>query len=102
MLTHKQKAVLDYVAGYVQQTGGVSPSYDEIRVAMGMRSKNQIFFLVDGLIKRGRLRRLSGRARALEIVDKGDKPARKPVVTYPDAVYFKFDDEAKELVPWKP
>jgi repressor LexA len=99
MLTYKQKAVLDYVAEYVQGTGGVSPSYDEIRVAMGMRSKNQIFFLVDSLIKSGRLRRLNGRARALEIVD---NRKRVPTVHYTNAVYFRWDDEAQELKPWQP
>lgn len=67
MLTRKQKELLllirDHLAGE-----GVMPSFDEMKEALGLRSKSGIHRLISGLEERGFIRRLPHRARALEIL----------------------------------
>jgi SOS-response transcriptional repressor LexA len=50
---------------------GSAPSYDEIGKAIGLASKSGVHRLVTGLEDRGMIRRIPGRARAIEIVDGG-------------------------------
>ncbi|MGY3581971.1 repressor LexA [Bradyrhizobium sp. USDA 4341] len=66
MLTRKQYALLSFIESKLRE--GVTPSFDEMRVAMGIRSKSGVHRLVSGLEERGFLRRLPHRARTLEIV----------------------------------
>jgi repressor LexA len=54
---------------------GVSPSFDEMKVALGLRSKSGIHRLITGLEERGFIRRLPHRARALEILRSPDAPS---------------------------
>ena len=102
MLTSRERECLDYVAGRIEATGGVSPTYDEIRQALALGSKSGVSKLLEALIAKGKIQRLDGRRQALSIVDKQDRPKAKPVVTYPNAIYFRWDDEAEELKPWHP
>lgn len=102
MLTSRERECLDYVAGRIEATGGVSPTYDEIRQALALRSKSGVSKLLEALIAKGKIHRLDGRRQALSLVDKADRPKAKPTVHYPNAVYFRWDDEAQELVEWKP
>ena len=67
MLTRKQKELLDYLTAYAKKTE-VSPSFDEMRDALGLASKSGIHRLVSGLEERGYIRRLANRARAIEIL----------------------------------
>ncbi|HVL77747.1 MAG TPA: transcriptional repressor LexA, partial [Sphingomicrobium sp.] len=48
--------------------GGVSPSFDEMREALDLKSKSGVHRLVSALEERGFIRRLPNRARALEVV----------------------------------
>ena len=48
--------------------GGVSPSFDEMKDALGLKSKSGIHRLITGLEERGFIRRLPHRARALEVL----------------------------------
>ncbi len=67
MLTQKQHELLLYI--YHHLTGhGVSPSFEEMKDALGLRSKSGIHRLVTGLEERGFIRRLPHRARALEVL----------------------------------
>ncbi len=67
MLTRKQHELLLYI--YHHLTGhGVSPSFEEMKDALGLRSKSGIHRLVTGLEERGFIRRLPHRARALEVI----------------------------------
>jgi len=50
------------------QSHGVSPSFDEMKEALGLKSKSGIHRLITGLEERGFLRRLPHRARALEVI----------------------------------
>jgi len=67
MLTSKQKELLLYIHGRVQETG-VPPSFDEMKEALDLRSKSGIHRLITALEERGFIRRLPHRARALEII----------------------------------
>lgn len=67
MLTEKQKQLLFFIHGRVQDTG-VPPSFDEMKEALALRSKSGIHRLISALEERGFIRRLPHRARALEIL----------------------------------
>ena len=67
MLTKKQKDLLMFIHNRVQETG-VSPSFDEMKDALELKSKSGIHRLITALEERGFLRRLPHRARALEIL----------------------------------
>ena len=67
MLTRKQKDLLDYLTAHAEKSE-VSPSFDEMRDALGLASKSGIHRLVSGLEERGYIRRLANRARAIEIL----------------------------------
>ncbi len=67
MLTRRQYEVLVYINDTLQKTG-VSPSYDEMKKALGLHSKSGIHRLITGLEERGFIRRLPHHARAVEIL----------------------------------
>lgn len=67
MLTRKQYELLLFVHRHLGENG-VSPSFDEMKDALGLRSKSGIHRLITGLEERGFIRRLAHRARALEVV----------------------------------
>jgi len=67
MLTKKQHELLVYVNDYLSRTG-VSPSFDEMKEALDLKSKSGIHRLITGLEERGFIRRLPHRARALEVI----------------------------------
>lgn len=71
MLTQRQRQLLQFIEQFTQ-AHGVSPSFEEMRAALNLRSKSGIHRLISGLEERGHLRRLAYRARALEVV----RPAR--------------------------
>src|SRR3954469_8079065 len=66
MLTKKQYELLLFINQRLNEQG-VSPSFDEMKEALGLRSKSGIHRLITGLEERGFIRRLPHRARALEI-----------------------------------
>ena len=67
MLTKKQRELLLYIDRRLRE-GGVSPSFDEMKDALNLKSKSGIHRLITGLEERGFLRRLAHKARALEVV----------------------------------
>lgn len=67
VLTKKQLDLLKFIHDYVRKHD-VPPSFDEMRHAMGLKSKSGIHRLVSGLEERGYIRRLAYRARAVEIL----------------------------------
>src|SRR5947199_10534941 len=66
MLTKKQRELLIFINQRLTSTG-VSPSFDEMKDALFLKSKSGIHRLVSGLEERGFIRRLPHRARALEV-----------------------------------
>lgn len=71
MLTAKQNQLLHYIAERLNESG-VSPSFDEMKDALGLKSKSGIHRLIKALEERGFLGRLPNRARALEILKMPD------------------------------
>lgn len=67
MLTAKQQQLFDFIEKKINETG-ISPSFDEMRDAVGLKSKSGIHRLVQSLQERGFIRQLKNKARALEIV----------------------------------
>ncbi|MGI9360524.1 MAG: transcriptional repressor LexA [Parasphingorhabdus sp.] len=66
MLTPKQHELLCFIHNRLEETG-VSPSFEEMKDALGLKSKSGIHRLISALEERGFLRRLPNRARALEV-----------------------------------
>jgi repressor LexA len=67
MLTRKQYELLIFINRRLSDSG-VSPSFEEMKEALGLKSKSGIHRLISGLEERGFIRRLPHRARALEVV----------------------------------
>jgi repressor LexA len=66
MLTRKQHELLMFIHERIKESG-VSPSFDEMKDALGLASKSGIHRLITALEERGFIRRLAHRARALEV-----------------------------------
>lgn len=84
MLTRKQHELICFIADRLAETG-VSPSFEEMKDALDLKSKSGVHRLISALEERGFLRRLPNRARALEVVkmpERGEtkKPAAKSTV----------------------
>ncbi len=77
MLTKKQRELLVFIDARIKETG-VSPSFDEMKDALDLRSKSGIHRLITALEERGFIRRLPHRARALEILRMPDSAAADP------------------------
>lgn len=79
MLTKKQHELLVFINDRLAETG-VSPSFDEMKEALDLRSKSGIHRLITALEERGFIRRLPHRARALEVLKMPEdaKPSVKP------------------------
>ena len=67
MLTKKQKNLLIYINKRLRASG-VSPSYEEMKQSLNLKSKSGIHRLVSALEERGFIRRLAHKARALEVI----------------------------------
>ena len=67
MLTAKQRELLQFIHDRLKETG-VSPSFDEMREALDLKSKSGVHRLISALEERQFIRRLPNRARALEVL----------------------------------
>src|SRR5687767_2096913 len=67
MLTRKQHELLLYINERLSETG-VSPSFEEMKDALDLKSKSGVHRLISALEERGFIRRLANRARALEVL----------------------------------
>jgi repressor LexA len=88
MLTPKQQLLLSFIQTRLEE-GGVSPSFEEMKEALDLRSKSGIHRLINALEERGFIRRLPNRARALEVLKLPDAMHRAPVVAPPHASLAK-------------
>ena len=86
MLTAKQHELLNFIHERLAKTG-VSPSFDEMREALDLKSKSGVHRLISALEERQFIRRLPNRARALEVVKMPEAagsaaaaPAPRPVI----------------------
>ncbi|HEY9552857.1 transcriptional repressor LexA [Allosphingosinicella sp.] len=72
MLTRKQHELLCFIHDRLAETG-VSPSFEEMKEALDLKSKSGVHRLISALEERGFIRRLPNRARALEVLRMPDK-----------------------------
>ena len=96
MLTRKQHELLCYIHDRLAETG-VSPSFEEMKDALDLKSKSGVHRLISALEERGFIRRLPNRARALEVLRMPEKagaagaaggnviPFRAPAPAHPSA-----------------
>jgi repressor LexA len=82
MLTRKQHELLTYIHDKLGETG-VSPSFEEMKDALDLKSKSGVHRLISALEERGFIRRLANRARALEVLRMPD--ARAGIASNPKA-----------------
>ena len=67
MLTKKQRNLLLFINKKIRSTG-VSPSYEEMKNSLNLKSKSGIHRLISALQERGFIKRLAHKARALEVI----------------------------------
>ena len=67
MLTKKQKNLLMFINKKLRSSG-VSPSYEEMKMSLNLKSKSGIHRLISALEERGFIKRLAHKARALEVI----------------------------------
>ena len=99
MLTRKQHELLIFIDHHLRTTG-FSPSFEEMKDALSLRSKSGIHRLISALEERGFLRRHHHRARALEVVKLPEKevlqasrveaPAASPPAFAPNVIRGDF------------
>lgn len=87
MLTRKQHELICFIEDRLSETG-ISPSFEEMKDALGLKSKSGVHRLISALEERGFLRRLPNRARALEVTrmpERSDRAAGVPdnVLSFP-------------------
>ncbi|WP_338503618.1 transcriptional repressor LexA [Sphingomonas kaistensis] len=80
MLTVKQRELLTYIDQQLKASG-ISPSFDEMREALDLKSKSGVHRLISALEERQFIRRLPNRARALEVVRLPDTQGSAPAPT---------------------
>jgi repressor LexA len=82
MLTAKQHELIRFIQQRLEETG-ISPSFEEMKEALDLKSKSGVHRLISALEERGFLRRLPNRARALEVVRQPEDvtPARGSVAS---------------------
>jgi len=80
MLTAKQHELIRFIQVRLEETG-ISPSFEEMKDALDLKSKSGVHRLISALEERGFIRRLPNRARALEVIKQPEDvtpAARRP------------------------
>jgi repressor LexA len=97
MLTAKQHELLLFIDKRLGETG-ISPSFDEMREALDLKSKSGVHRLISALEERGFIRRLANRARALEVVKLPETRTSAEVVQLRPAVPAAANDTIELLL----
>lgn len=71
-LTKQQRRLVEFIQTYMARSSGVSPSYVQMQEALGLASKSGVHRIISALEERGAIRRLPGRARAIEVIHQDD------------------------------
>lgn len=101
MLTAKQFELLNFIHQRLEETG-ISPSFEEMKEALGLKSKSGIHRLISALEERSFLRRLPNRARALEVLKLPDMGQDAPIKrnnSVLDVVQKKSPDLPQNAMP---
>ncbi|MCJ2186208.1 transcriptional repressor LexA [Novosphingobium beihaiensis] len=82
MLTRKQHELLRFIQTRLEESG-ISPSFEEMKEALDLKSKSGVHRLISALEERGFIRRLPNRARALEVLRQPEDATNKPAAARP-------------------
>lgn len=96
MLTRKQHELLLYIDARLSETG-ISPSFEEMKEALDLKSKSGVHRLISALVERGFIRRLPNRARALEVLKVPEAKQAAPAGKAPDAPPRAANDDVIDL-----
>ena len=101
MLTRKQHELVCFINDRLADTG-VSPSFEEMKDALELKSKSGVHRLISALEERGFIRRLANRARALEVVKMPERPKaagkREAVAPAPAANVRPLPEPANDVI----
>ena len=100
MLTRKQHELICFIADRLNETG-VSPSFEEMKEALDLKSKSGVHRLISALEERGFIRRLANRARALEVLKMPERPEAKkaPAIVRDNVTPFVPQPRVPERTP---
>ncbi len=82
MLTRKQHELLRFIQVRLEETG-ISPSFEEMKEALDLKSKSGVHRLISALEERGFIRRLPNRARALEVLKQPENQGTRAATARP-------------------
>ena len=95
MLTRKQHELIRFIQVKLEETG-VSPSFEEMKEALDLKSKSGVHRLISALEERGFIRRLPNRARALEVLKQPeDVSSKAPARAADNVVTLKRPEPAR-------
>ncbi len=94
MLTRKQHELIRYIQAKLEETG-VSPSFEEMKEALDLKSKSGVHRLISALEERGFIRRLPNRARALEVLKQPEDVTSKAPLRTDNVVALKRPEPAR-------
>ncbi len=98
MLTRKQHELLCFIHDRLSETG-VSPSFEEMKEALDLKSKSGVHRLISALEERGFIRRLPNRARALEVVRMPERSGESRPVSSTNVVNLTPKSMAPKGIP---
>ena len=98
MLTKKQKNLLLFINKKLRSSG-VSPSYEEMKHSLNLKSKSGIHRLISALEERGFIRRLPHKARALEVIKLPETASANDIYNSfsPSVIKGGLDDESSDV-----
>ncbi|MGS1018040.1 transcriptional repressor LexA [Allosphingosinicella humi] len=96
MLTRKQHELLCFIHDRLAESG-VSPSFEEMKEALDLKSKSGVHRLISALEERGFIRRLANRARALEVVKMPDQAGKAAPTATPQIPVAANSNDIIEL-----
>ena len=88
MLTAKQHELIRFIQQRLEETG-ISPSFEEMKEALDLKSKSGVHRLISALEERGFIRRLPNRARALEVIKQPEDVVNAPRNRADNVVKFR-------------
>ena len=100
MLTRKQQILLNYIFERLN-SDGVSPSFEEMKLFLGLRSKSGVHRLVKALEERGFIERLPNRARAMQILKLPGEATVLPSKNKPASILSSNSQPAPTIVRGK-
>ena len=94
MLTRKQHELIRFIQARLEETG-ISPSFEEMKEALDLKSKSGVHRLISALEERGFIRRLPNRARALEVLKQPEDVTSKAPLRIDNVVTLKRPELAR-------